>query len=39
MADAALLAGQRVVPGRAQALGFRFRWPALEPALRELLRR
>jgi uncharacterized protein len=39
MADAALLAGQRVVPARAQALGFRFEWPALEPALRDLLRR
>jgi uncharacterized protein len=39
MADAALLAGQRVVPARAQALGFRFAWPALEPALRDLLRR
>ena len=39
MADAALLAGQRVVPARAQALGFRFGWPALEPALRHLLRR
>ena len=34
MADAALLTGQRVVPARAQALGFRFQWPALEPALR-----
>jgi uncharacterized protein len=39
MADAALLTGQRVVPARAQALGFRFGWPALEPALRNLLRR
>ena len=39
MADAALLAGQRVVPARAQALGFRFAWPALEAALRDLLRR
>jgi hypothetical protein len=39
MADAALLTGQRVVPARAQALGFRFRWPALEPALRDLLGR
>jgi uncharacterized protein (TIGR01777 family) len=37
MADAALLAGQRVVPGKAQALGFRFHWPALETALRDLL--
>jgi uncharacterized protein len=39
MADAALLTGQRVVPARSQALGFRFQWPALEPALRDLLRR
>jgi NAD dependent epimerase/dehydratase family enzyme len=37
MADAALLAGQRVVPARAQALGFRFQWPELEAALRDLL--
>jgi uncharacterized protein (TIGR01777 family) len=39
MADAALLSGQRVVPARAQALGFRFRWPVLEAALRDLLER
>jgi uncharacterized protein (TIGR01777 family) len=39
MADAALLAGQRVVPAKAQALGFRFEWPALESALRDLLGR
>jgi uncharacterized protein (TIGR01777 family) len=32
-----LLASQRVVPARAQALGYRFRFPALEPALRDLL--
>jgi uncharacterized protein (TIGR01777 family) len=38
MADAALLAGQRVVPANAQALGFRFHWPALEAALDDLLR-
>jgi NAD dependent epimerase/dehydratase family enzyme len=37
MADAALFTGQRVVPARAQALGFRYRWPALEAVLRELL--
>jgi uncharacterized protein len=37
MADAALLAGQRVVPAKAQRLGFRFQWPALEAALRDLL--
>jgi uncharacterized protein (TIGR01777 family) len=29
--------GQRVVPARAAALGFEFRYPALEPALRALL--
>jgi uncharacterized protein (TIGR01777 family) len=38
MADAALLAGQRALPAKAQAHGFRFTWPALEPALRDLLR-
>lgn len=32
-----LLASQRVVPGVAQTLGYRFRFPALEPALRDLL--
>jgi uncharacterized protein (TIGR01777 family) len=39
MADAALLTGQRVIPSKAQALGFRFTWPALEPALRALIER
>jgi uncharacterized protein (TIGR01777 family) len=34
-----LLTGQRVVPARAQALGFRFDWPQLEGALRNLLGR
>jgi uncharacterized protein len=34
-----LLTGQRVVPARAQALGFRFHWPELEGALSELLGR
>ena len=33
MADALLLAGQRVIPVKAEALGFRFRYGALEPAL------
>jgi uncharacterized protein (TIGR01777 family) len=33
----ALLTGQRAVPARATALGFRFEWPTLEPALRQLL--
>jgi NAD dependent epimerase/dehydratase family enzyme len=32
-----VLASQRVVPRRALSLGYRFRWPALEPALRDLL--
>jgi uncharacterized protein (TIGR01777 family) len=32
-----LLASQRVVPARAQALGYRFQFPALEPALRDLI--
>jgi uncharacterized protein len=36
MADA-LVSGQRVVPAKAQALGFPFRYPNLEPALRSLL--
>ncbi len=34
MADALLLNGQRVLPARAQSLGFTFRYPLLEPALR-----
>jgi uncharacterized protein len=33
-----VLASQRVVPRAALALGYRFRWPSLEPALRDLLR-
>jgi uncharacterized protein (TIGR01777 family) len=32
-----VLTGQRAVPARLQALGFRFRYPNLEPALRDLL--
>jgi uncharacterized protein (TIGR01777 family) len=32
-----VLGSQRVVPARALSLGYRFRWPALEPALRDLL--
>lgn len=36
MAELAL-AGQRAVPRALEALGFRFRFPALEPALRDLL--
>jgi len=32
-----LLASQRVVPAQAVALGYRYRFPTLEPALRDLL--
>jgi uncharacterized protein (TIGR01777 family) len=32
-----VLASQRVVPARALELGYAFRFPALEPALRDLL--
>jgi NAD dependent epimerase/dehydratase family enzyme len=30
--------GQRAIPAKAQALGYQFRFPELEPALRDLLR-
>jgi uncharacterized protein (TIGR01777 family) len=36
MADALLLTGARVIPARAQALGFPFRYPTLEAALRAI---
>lgn len=36
MADM-VLQGQRAVPSRLQELGYTFRWPDLEPALRDLL--
>lgn len=36
MADALLLGGQRVLPAKAQSLGFAFRYPLLEPALRAI---
>lgn len=39
MADALLLASQRVAPARLLATGFEFRQPRLEPALRHLLGR
>jgi len=39
MADALLLSGQRVVPARAQAQGFQFQYPTLEPALRSIYSR
>lgn len=38
MADALILPGQRVLPARAQALGFTFRFPELEPALQDIYR-
>jgi uncharacterized protein (TIGR01777 family) len=38
MADVLLLGGQRVLPVKAQAAGFTFRYVSLEPALREILR-
>jgi hypothetical protein len=39
LADALLLASQRVVPKRLQETGYRFRHPELEGALRHLLGR
>jgi uncharacterized protein len=39
MADEMLLASQRAVPARLQASGYRFRYPALEDALRAVLGR
>jgi hypothetical protein len=39
MAQELLLSGQRAVPTRLLASGFRFRHPALEEALRSVLRR
>ena len=39
VADALLLASQRVEPARLLASGYRFRFPDLEPALRHLLGR
>jgi hypothetical protein len=37
MADPLLLASQRVLPARAESLGFRFSYPKLGPALHALL--
>lgn len=34
-----ILTGQRVLPRAAERLGYRFRFPDLEPALRDILRR
>ena len=39
MADALLLTGQRVLPAQAQARGFHFQYPTLEPALRAIYSR
>ena len=39
MADALLLTGQRVLPARAQQQGYHFRFPTLEPALSDVMRR
>jgi uncharacterized protein (TIGR01777 family) len=36
MADALLLTGARVIPAHAQAMGFHFEFPTLEPALRQI---
>ncbi len=36
MADALILSGQRVLPAKATRGGFEFRYPELEPALREI---
>jgi uncharacterized protein len=36
MADALLLGGQRVLPAKAQRLGFQFRYAALDAALRRI---
>jgi uncharacterized protein (TIGR01777 family) len=39
MADAMILSGQRVLPQQAEALGFAFAYPDLEPALRAIYTR
>jgi uncharacterized protein (TIGR01777 family) len=39
MGDALLLSSQRVKPSVLEELGFKFRWPTLEPALKHLLQR
>jgi hypothetical protein len=39
MADALLLASQRVMPARLQGSGYRFRYPELESTIRHLLDR
>jgi NAD dependent epimerase/dehydratase family enzyme len=37
LVDALLLAGQRVLPARLEAIGFPFRYPVLAPALEAIL--
>jgi NAD dependent epimerase/dehydratase family enzyme len=34
-----LTKGQRVIPGKAQQLGYQFKYPTSEQALRDLLKR
>jgi NAD dependent epimerase/dehydratase family enzyme len=36
MADALILGGQRVLPTKALALGFEFRYPRVDEALRQI---
>jgi NAD dependent epimerase/dehydratase family enzyme len=36
MADALILGGQRVVPARAEAMGYAFKYATLESALRAI---
>ncbi|MGB7218887.1 MAG: DUF1731 domain-containing protein, partial [Vicinamibacterales bacterium] len=36
MADALLLSGQRALPAKAERLGFRFRYPRIDDALRAM---
>ena len=37
MAEELLLGGQKILPRRAQESGYRFRYPGLETALRQIL--
>ncbi len=37
MAEEMMLASQRAIPSKLRAQGFRFRWPELGPALRDLI--
>jgi NAD dependent epimerase/dehydratase family enzyme len=38
LADAAILNGQRVLPAKAQSLGFKFAYPTIDAALRSIYR-